>query len=161
MSEPATYTFRTNTLHGKVVGGFVGAVGVVLVLVPESVVAGGVPIGLVMIAIGAAFYLAATRTASATRPRLVVSDEGVWHRDWGLDVVPWGEIARVFTGTSRFKTTLCVELKDPEGFVADLPPAVRERLKTNPLTRLPVLRILPTTLKATVDDLLAALRSGL
>ncbi len=161
MGEPTSHAFHTRTLHGQVVGGVVAAVGVALLFFPEAVVADAKLIGTVMIALGAGVYLTATRSAAAKRPRLIVSDEGVWYRDWGLDVVPWGEIARVYARGTRFKTTICVELEDPEGFLADMAPAKRSRLTSNPLTRPPLLRVPIGTLNATFDELLAALRSGL
>lgn len=161
MTKMESRSFHANTLHGKVVGGIVVAVGAIFLFVPEAVVSDGMLIGFVLIALGAGVLLINARTASDKGPRMTVSDAGVWHRDWGVDVVPWDAIGRVYFRGSRFKITICVELNDPERFVAAMSPADRSRLRSNPLIQLPVLRIPPTALDAPVDELLMTLRNGL
>ncbi|MFQ5939747.1 MAG: hypothetical protein ACE5KL_06740 [Alphaproteobacteria bacterium] len=161
MSNTISYAFHAKTFHGKVVGGILATAGVIFLLAPEAYVPDGMLIGLVMIALGAGVLLVTARTGSGKRPRLIVDDKGIWHRDWGLDVVPWDAISRVYMRGPRFKITICVELKDPESFVAAMAPADRSRLRSKPLVRLPVLRIPPKALDATMDELLTALQSGL
>ena len=161
MSQTISYAFNAHTLHGKVVGGVLATVGVILLLVPEGVVSDGLLIGVVMIALGGGVLLMTARTARDKRAHLVVDDEGIWYRDWGLDVIPWDEIDRVYVRGLRFKIMVCVELKDPEGFVATMSPANRSRLGSNPLIQLPVLRLPPKVLDATMDELMTALQSGL
>ena len=159
--EMSDYTFHAETLHGKVVGGFLISVGVIFLLVPETVVSGGMLIGFAMLALGASVFLMIVWTASDKRARMIVNDEGVWHREWGLNVIPWNEISRVYMQGLRWDIKICVELKNPERFLATMSPADRSRLRSNPLIKLPELRLPPSALDATVDELLTALRSGL
>ena len=161
MSNPISYTFHVKTFHGKVVGGILATVGVIALVVPEAVLADGMVIGIVMIGLAAGVLLRTVRMAADKRPRMIVNDAGIWHRDWGLDVVPWNEIKRVYMRGPRFKITFCVELKDPERFVANLPAEERSRLRSSPFFRLPVLRLPPTALDATMEEVLKALKSGL
>lgn len=161
MSETTSYSFHTNTLHGKVVAGFVLTAGVGLLLAPESFVPDHLLLSLVLFVGGGAVLVMTVRTAADKRPRMTVSDKGIWFRDWDLDVVPWGEIRKVYMTGIRIKITICVELRNSKGFVATMSPAHRSRLKTNSLIRLPVLRIPPKVLNAPVDEVLAALKSGL
>ena len=110
---------------------------------------------------GGGVLVMTVRTVADKRPRMTVSDKGIWFRDWDLDVVPWGEIRKVYMTGIRIKITICVELRNPKRFVATMSPAQRSRLKTNSLIRLPVLRIPPKVLSAPVDEVLAALQGGL
>ena len=155
------YTFYAETLHGKVVGGFITSVGVIFLFLPETVMADGLLIGSIMIALGAGVLFITLRKASAKQARMIVNDDGVWHQEWGLDIIPWSQISRVYMGGLRWKITINVELKDPENFLAALSPEERSRLRSNPLVQLPVLRLSPTALDATVEELMTALRSGL
>ncbi len=161
MSETTSYSFHTNTLHGKIVAGFLLTAGVGLLLAPESFVPDHLLLGLVLLAGGGGVLVMTVRTVADKRPRMTVSDKGIWFRDWDLDVVPWGEIRKVYMTGIRIKITICVELRNSKRFVATMSPAQRSRLKTNSLIRLPVLRIPPKVLSAPVDEVLAALESGL
>ncbi|MCH8809888.1 MAG: hypothetical protein IH993_08670, partial [Proteobacteria bacterium] len=101
------------------------------------------------------------RSARDQRPRLVLDRDGVWFRDWDIAAVPWAAIDAVYTSGSRIQAFITLSLRDPEGFLSALPRAERARLTSNRLFRRPELRIPHNALDAPLDEVLAALRSGL
>ncbi len=53
-----------------------------------------------------------------TRPHLVVDERGIWYRPFGLDFIPWTAIAGVRLKPVIGASLICLELDDPQRWLA-------------------------------------------
>ena len=118
-------------------------------------------VGAVALVVAAGVLIVVMRSASDTRPHLVLDRNGVWFRDWEIATVSWAAIDAVYTGGSRLQAFITLSLRNSEEFLSALPPAERTRLTSNRLFRRSAIRIPHDALDAPFDEILAALRSGI
>jgi len=152
---------RTRAQHGMLLSAVLAAIGLASLLIagpaaPDAELAGAVAL---LLSLGV--LIVVMRNARDRRPRLVLDRDGVWFRDWDIAAVPWAAIDTVLTSGSRLQAFITLSLRDPERFLNALPPAERAGLTSNRLFRRPELRIPHNALDAPLDEVLAALRSGL
>ena len=152
---------RARVQHGILLGAVLAVIGLGSLFFGGSSVPDAELVGAVVLVMAAGILIAVLRGARDTRPRLVLDRDGVWFRDWGIAAVPWAAIDAVYTSGSRLQAFITLSLQDPEGFLSALPPAERARLTSNRLFRRSELRIPHDALDAPLDEILAALRSGL
>ncbi len=152
---------RARVQHGILLGAVLAAVGLGSLFFGAPSVPDAELVGAVVLVLAAGILAVVMRSARDTRPRLVLDRHGVWFRDWGIAAVPWAAIDDVYTSGSRLQAFITLSLQDPEGFLEALPPAERARLRSNRLFRRPELRIPHNDLDAPLDEVVAALRSGL
>ncbi len=152
---------RTRVQHGILLGAVLAVIGLGSLFFGGSSVPDAELVGAVVLVLAAGVLIVVVRGARDTRPRLVLDRDGVWFRDWGIEKVSWAAIDTVYTGGSRLQAFITLSLRDPEGFLNALPGAERAKLTSNRLFRRPELRIPHNALDAPLDQVLAALRSGL
>ncbi len=152
---------RARVQHGILLGAVLAAIGLGTLLFGGSSVPDAELVGTAVLVMAAGVLMMVVRGTRDTRPRLVLDRNGVWFRDWGIAAVPWAAIDTVYTSGSRLQAYITLSLRDPERFLDALPPAERAKLTSNRLYRPPDLRIPHNALDAPLDEILAALRSGL
>ena len=112
----------------------------------------------VVIAIGGGLFFIAGREALRREPRLIISEDGLWYRDWEIEAVPWRDVGNIFVMGSKFKRDIAIELREPQAFVNDRTEQERTRLKRNRLFRPPHLLISVGAMTVKGGDLLTDLR---
>ncbi len=152
---------RARVQHGILLGAVLAVIGLGSLFFAGSSVPDAELVGAVVLVMAAGILAVAMRSARDQRPRLVLDRDGVWFRDWGIEKVSWAAIDAVYTSGSRLQAFITLSLRDPEGFLNALPPAERARLTSDRLFRRPELRIPHNALDAPLDEILAALRTGL
>ncbi len=152
---------RSRVQHGIVLGTVLAVIGLGSLFFGGPSVPDAELVGAVVLVLAAGVLAVVMRSARDQRPRLVLDRDGIRFRDWGIEKVSWAAIEAVYTGGSRLQAFITLSLRDPEGFLSALPQAERARLTSNRLFRRPELRIPHNALDASLDELLAALRSGL
>ncbi len=154
-------TSRARVQHGILLGAVLTVIGLGSLFFGGSSVPDAELVGAVVLVLAAGVLIVVVRGMRDTRPRLVLDRDGVWFRDWGIEKISWAAIDAVYTSGSRLQAFITLSLRDPERFLNALPPAERARLTSNRLFRRPELRIPHNALDAPLDQVLAALRSGL
>ena len=154
-------TSRARVQHGILLGAVLAVIGLGSLFFGGSSVPDAELVGAVVLVLAAGVLIVVVRGMRDTRPRLVLDRDGVWFRDWDIAKVSWAAIDAVYTSGSRLQAFITLSLRDPEGFLNALPEAERARLTSNRLFRRPELRIPHNALDAPLDEVLAALRSGL
>ncbi len=152
---------RARVQHGILLGAVLTVIGLGSLFFGGSSVPDAELVGAGVLVLAAGVLIVVVRGARDTRPRLVLDRDGVWFRDWDIAKVSWAAIDAVYTSGSRLQAFITLSLRDPEGFLNALPEAERARLTSNRLFRRPELRIPHDALDAPLDEVLAALRSGL
>ncbi len=152
---------RTRAQHGMLLSAVLAAIGLGSFFFGGPSVPDAELVGAVVLVMAAGVLAVVMRNARDRRPRLVLDRDGVWFRDWDIAAVPWAAIDTVLTSGSRLQAFITLSLRDPERFLNALPPAERAGLTSNRLFRRPELRIPHNALDAPLDEVLAALRSGL
>lgn len=151
---------RSKIQHGLLLGAVLAVIGFAVLIFGPGAVPDAVLIGIVNLAIATGILVYNLRAASDTTPRLIVDRRGIWFREWGLDPIPWSEIADVGTTGARVQAYVVVTLRDPERLLQRLPEDSRRKLKSNRLVRLPELRIPHGAVEATLDEIVAAIEAG-
>ncbi len=152
---------RTRAQHGMLLSAVLAVIGLGSFFFGGPSVPDAELVGAVVLVMAAGVLAVVMRTARDRRPRLVLDRDGVWFRDWDIAAVPWAALDTVYTSGSRLQAFITLSLRDPERFLNALPPAERAGLTSNRLFRRPELRIPHNALDAPLDEVLAALRSGL
>ncbi len=164
---PADNTYRefrgakTKVWHGVLLGAVLAVIGLTVMTFSGSSIPNAELIGAVILVLAVAVLAVGLRGALDRQARLVLDGSGVWYRDWGIGAVPWREIAHASLGGAGMKTYLGVELRDTMGFMADLTASEQEHLHHNHLVRLPVLLVPQGAFDASLDEILAAVESGI
>ena len=166
---PADNTYRefrvakTKVRHGVLLGAVLAAIGLAVMTSGTSSIPNAERIGTVILALAVAVLavVVVLRGVLDRRARLVLDGGGVWYRDWGIGTVPWREIAHASLGGVHTKAYLGIELSDTVGFLAGLTASERKHLHHNRLVRLPVLRVPQGALDTPLDEVLAAVESGI
>jgi hypothetical protein len=66
-----------------------------------------------------------------TKPRLVLSDEGVFDRTLGVGIIPWSEITGATLRSVNRNNFICLEVRNPERWTARMPPLKRAMVSAN------------------------------
>ena len=66
-----------------------------------------------------------------SRPRLVISDEGILDRSLGVGVIPWTEIVGAYVRSISGNDFICLHLRDPSLFTSQFSPARRAMTSAN------------------------------
>jgi hypothetical protein len=66
-----------------------------------------------------------------TRPRLKIDDLGIDDRTLGIGPIPWSEIVGSYRQSIDDSEFICLELRNPEIWIARLSPAKRALVETN------------------------------
>ncbi len=152
---------RAQVQHGILLGAVLAVIGLGSLFFGGSSVPDADLVGAVVLVLAAGVLIVVMRSARDQRPRMVLDRDGIWFRDWDIAAVPWAAVDKVYAGGSRLQAFITLRLRDPEQFLNALPGAQRAKLTSNRLFRRPELRIAHNTLDAPLDEVLAALRSGL
>ena len=159
---PVTFRIAPGKLkHGLLIAGLLSVIGLWLILFAGPSVAHGELAGFANLVLAAGLAAIALRRARDSRPHLVLDQRGVWFRDWGLDPVPWHQVAGVTLGGSRLQSFACLEIKDPQALLEGLSAERRRKAKSNRLVRPPRLLVPNGALDAPLTDIVAAIRSAL
>ncbi len=151
----------TKVQQGYLLAAVVAAIGVAVMLLTDASVANGKLIGLLLLVFGAGVFYTVRRSALDPRPRLVIDGRGIWYRDWGLDTVPWSQVADAHPSGSRFHTAVALELRQPEALLAGLSEKQRAKLRSNRLVRLPRLLLPEGALNAPLAEILELIEARL
>lgn len=92
---------------------------------------------------------------------MVLDGEGLWYRDWPVGKVPWRLLRGVHMQGSRFQTFACVELRDPESFLAALSQSERRKCGSHRLVRLPCLLVPNGSLDAPLGQIVDTIRAAI
>jgi len=65
------------------------------------------------------------------RPRLILDDEGLYDRTLGVGAIPWRDIAGAQLLSVRGHAFVCLQLRNPEHWLAKLPPRRRRLVALN------------------------------
>lgn len=152
---------RTRLQHGVLLAVVLGAIGIASLVLAGPTLPDGQLLGVINLALAAGVLAYVGYTARDARPRLVLDRDGIWYRDWGIGPIPWRQIASAHIGGARINAHLAIELRDPDALLARLDETARRKLKRNRLARLPQLTIPNGALDASLDEILAAIRSYL
>jgi len=151
---------RSRVQHGILLAAVLGVIGVAIMIFGHGAVPDAFLIGLVNLVVAGGILFSALRTAGDASPRLVIDERGIWFREWGIDPVPWSEIAAARTAGARIQAYVSLTLHDAERLLRRLPEESRRRLKANRLARLPELRIPHGAVEASLDEIVAAIEAG-
>jgi len=159
---PVTFRVAPGKLkHGLLIAGLLTVIGLWLILFSGPSVAHGEIAGFANLALAAGLAAVAARRARDPRPLLVLDRGGIWYRDWGLEPVPWDQVAGVTLGGSRLQSFACLEIKDPEALLQRLSPEQRRKAESNRLVRPPRLLVPNGALDAPLPEIVTAIRSGI
>lgn len=151
---------RSKVQHGILLAAVLAAIGMAVLIFGAGATRDSVSIGVFNLVIAAGILLYNLRALRDTAPRLVIDAQGIWFREWGIDTLPWSEIAGAEIAGSRVQSYVAVTLRDAEGLLQRLPEDSRRKLKSNRLARLPELRIPHGAVEAGLDEILAAIEAG-
>jgi hypothetical protein len=152
---------KTKVWHGVLLGAVLAVIGLAVMTFSGSSIPNAELIGAVILVLAAVVLAVGLRGALDRQARLVLDGGGVWYCEWGIGAVPWSEIAHATLGGGGMKPYLGIELRDPMGFMAGLTASEQEHLHHNHLVRLPVLLVPQGALDASLDEILAAVESGI
>lgn len=144
--------------QGYLLSGFMLISGLALMFVLDSASEDAAVIGMVNIAFGVIVFLMTRRSAINSRRLLVLSNEGVWYRDWKGPVIPWNQIAGLNLGGNRIKAAIEVTLKNPEIIVTMLDASDRAAFEKNHLANMPVIKIPNGALEVSLDEVLEKMK---
>jgi hypothetical protein len=150
--------------HGTLLAGVLAAIGLAVMFLADASIPNAALIGAVNLLLAGGVFISVVRAARDPRPRMVLDRDGIWYRDWPVGRVPWRHLRGVHMQGSRVQTFACVELRDPESFLAALSEAERRKCRSNRLVRMPCLLVphgaLDAPLAQIVETIRAAIRSG-
>ncbi len=152
---------KTKVRYGALLGPVLAAIGLAVMTSGASAIPNAQHIGAIILIVAAAVLAVGLFGALDRRVRLVLDRGGVWYRDWGIGTVPWREISHASLGGAHMKTYLGIEVRDMAGFLASLTASERKHVHHNRLVRLPVLHVPQGALDAPLDEVLAAVESGI
>ncbi len=152
---------RTRAQHGMLLSAVLAVIGLASLLIAGPAVPDADLAGAVALLLSLGVLIVVLRGARDRRPRLVLDQSGVWFRDWEIETVSWAAVRGAYTGGSRVQAYITLRLRDPERFLEDLPEAARARLNSNRLFRRPDLRIPNGAVDASLDEVLAVIRSAI
>ncbi len=73
-----------------------------------------------------------------TRPHLIVDERGIWYRPFGLDSIPWTAIAGVRLEPVIGASLICLELDDPQRWLAQASSTYRAAAWLNQAVGFPI-----------------------
>jgi hypothetical protein len=152
---------RSKTQHGLLLGVVLLAIGLAVMAIGEPTIPDAGIVGAINLVLAAVVLAVVWRGARDPRPRMVLDEDGVWYRDWGIGAVPWSEIAHAAIGGSRMQSYLGITLADAARFQAGLSDEERRKFGSNSLVRLPELRVPYGALDAPLDEVLSAIEARL
>ena len=152
---------KTKVRYGVLLGAVLAAIGLAVMTSGASAIPNAQYIGAIIFIVAAAVLAVGLCGALDRRVRLVLDRGGVWYRDWGIGTVPWREISRASLGGTHMKAYLGIEVREMAGFLASLTASERKHVHHNRLVRLPVLHVPQGALDAPLDEVLAAVESGI
>jgi len=151
---------RSKVQHGLLLAAVLAAIGFAMMFLGPGATSDAFPIGVINLAVAAGILFYNLRAASDKAPRLVVDAQGIWFREWGIDPVPWSEIAAARASGTRVQSYISVTLRDADRLLESLPEESRRKLTSNRLARLPELRIPHGAVEASLDEIAAAIEAG-
>lgn len=152
---------RTRLQHGVLLAVVLGAIGIVSLVLAGPTVPDGQLLGVINLVLAAGVLAYVGHAARDTRPRLVLDRDGIWYRDWGIEPIPWRQIALARISGARINAHLAIELRDPDALLARLDDRARRKFTGNRLVRLPHVTIPNGALDASLEEILAAIRAHL
>lgn len=152
---------KSKLQHGGLLAAVLAVIGCAMIVLADPSVPYAKLTGAINLALAAGIAFFVMRNAQNPHPLLVLDQDGIWYRDWGLDPVAWDRIAGVALGGSRMQSFACLELTDAEALFAGLSSERRRKVEANRLVRPPRLLIPNGALDAPLPDIVAAIRSGL
>jgi hypothetical protein len=163
MSDPPVREFaasRSRTQHGYLIGGLCALLGLALLFLAGEQIPDRHLLGAVVLALAAGIAWHAWRSGGQAGVHLRIDQNGVALRDWGTRIA-WTQIKDIYQSGSRLQPFITLEVRDPEAFLASLPPDEARALRGNRLWRTPELRIPFNAIEAPRDEILEALEAGM
>lgn len=161
-SLPKAYRIAPAKLqHGMLLAGVLAVIGLAVMFLADGSIPNAALLGAVNLLLAGGVLFSVVRAARDPRPRMVLDRDGLWYRDWPVGKVPWQVLRGVHTQGSRFQTFVCVELRDPESFLATLGESERRKCRSHRLIRLPCLLVPHGSLDATLKQLVDAIRAAM
>ena len=151
---------RARRFHGLVIAGVFFVAGIASFLFGSDQIADAEQIGLVCVAIALGVAIYVVRTNSDPEVGMVLDDDGLWFRDWGLPAVPWRYIADAYPIGARLRPMICVEIVNSDVFFSGLDQTTQQRARGNPLVRPPQLKVRNGSLDAALNEIVAAIRAN-
>ena len=149
---------RSKRTHGLLIAGVLTVTGLIAIAGAGPSLPDGRLIGIVALGLAAGVAFHVLRTTRDSGPGMVLDDEGIWFREWGLPVVPWHHVAGVQATGRRIRPLLSIDLRDAEIFFAQAGAAGSKQQRTNPLVRDDRLIVPNGALDATLGDIAATIR---
>jgi len=141
--------------------GVLATIGLAVIFFADASIPNAALLGAVNLLLAGGVLFSVVRAARDPRPRMVLDRDGIWYRDWPVGKVPWRFLRGVYMQGSRFQTFACVELRDPESFLAALGEAERRKCRSNRLVRLPCLLVPHGALDAPLEQIADAIGAAL
>ena len=76
-----------------------------------------------------------------SRPRLVIDEQGILDRTLGVGVIPWSEITCAYVKSIQSNDFICLEVRNPERWLARLSPVKRAMVSANEALGFTVLNV--------------------
>lgn len=147
--------------HGMLLAGVLAVIGLAVVFFAGASIPNAALLGAVNLLLAGGVLFSVVRAARDPRPRMVLDHDGIWYRDWPVGKVPWQLLRGAHMQGSRVQTFACVELRDPESFLATLNEAERRKCRSNRLVRLPCLLVPHGALDAPLEQIIDAVRTAM
>jgi hypothetical protein len=148
--------------NGLVVGAVSVSIGIWVLIFADEAIQQRELTAAILIAVGLAFTGWTYVKIRHGGPLMVISDEGLWFRDWGDVTVPWRFVDKVYARGGRLRRFICVEVNDREKLLSALPANESEKLRRGgPFVKLPVLLIPYGSVEGAPEDLAEALERHL
>jgi hypothetical protein len=93
-----------------------------------------------------------------TRPRLVIDEQGVLDRALGVGLIPWSEITGASVRALSGQRFVCLEVRDPRFFTAQLGSLRRALLRANRALGFPELSLSVSDLPVGADEVVAEIQ---
>lgn len=147
--------------HGTLLAGVLAAIGLAVMVLADASIPNAALIGAVNLLLAGGVLFSVVRAARDPRPRMVLDRDGIWYRDWPVGRVPWRLLRGAHMQGSRIQTFACVELRDPESFLAALSEVERRKCRSNRLVRLPCLLVPHGALDAPLERIVDAMQAAM
>lgn len=158
---PKAYRIAPEKLqHGMLLGGVLAVIGFAAIFLADASIPNAVLIGTVNLLLAGGVLFSVVRAARDPRPRMVLDRDGIWYRDWPVGRVPWRFVGGAHMQGSRFQTAACIELREPESFLATLSDGERRKCRSNRLVRLPCLLVPHGALDAPLAQIIEAVQAA-
>ncbi len=94
------------------------------------------------------------------RPYLIVDRQGVWYRAFGTSPIPWSDITGATMKWAGGYAIICLELRNPDEWLAKLPAALRTAAPANAAMGYGSFALNLSRLEASPDEVIQRILAG-